>query len=322
MMKPINIGIIGCSAIANKTVLPSIKNSKLFNLVMVGSRSEEKGKTFADNFDCDFGSYEDVLNHDGIDAIYVSVPTGLHYEWGMRVLEAKKHLLLEKPFTATIEQAKEIIERALSDNLIAMEGLAYVYHPYFIELQKLLNKNVIGKVRSLESSFGFPSLPLTDIRNKSDIGGGAILDNLIYPLSVCLSLLGNDYERKSYKIQYNNILNIDERGYLRLDWAECSANIVYGFGFSYKNIIEIWGSAGTITVDRAFTKPADMKAIIAVKTNEGTRDIEVEAVNQFEHMLTGFYQKISGEDVSSKNEKNDILNRMDIISEMYYNRHN
>ncbi|MBT2562757.1 Gfo/Idh/MocA family protein [Pedobacter sp. ISL-64] len=317
MKKPLNIAIIGCSAIADKTVLPTIIENPLFNLVMVGSRSVEKGKQFAAKYKCDFGSYDDVLNSSRVDAVYVSVPTGLHYEWGMRVLQAKKHLLLEKPFTSTLEQSQSLINIAAQFNLIAMEGLAYVYHPYFEKLKELINQKIIGDIRLFESSFGFPSLPLTDIRNQNEIGGGAILDNLIYPLSASLEIFGKKYTNKSYYFQNNEELQIDERGFLRLDWANYSANLTYGFGFSYKNRIEIWGSEGTIIVDRAYTKPANMTAEIVIKTDKGTEIVEIRAVNQFHLMLDGFYHKISGEDPSFKNEKDDILMRMEIISEMY-----
>ncbi|MCX2432366.1 Gfo/Idh/MocA family protein [Pedobacter sp. GR22-10] len=318
MDRIINIAIIGCSAIADKTVLPTIKGNSKFNLVMVGSRSIEKGQQFALKYECDFGNYEDVLNSTEVDAVYVSVPTGLHFEWGLKVLRAGKNLLLEKPFTSTIEQAEEIIEYAKSTDLIAMEGLAYVYHPYFLAIKDLLSQNVIGEVRLLDSAFGFPKLPLSDIRNQKNIGGGAILDNLIYPLSSALSLFGREYKKISYHLVIDEDLEIDERGVVRIDWNNKSANLTYGFGFSYKNIIEIWGSEGTLTIDRAFTKPANSIAeIIIKKGGSENKIVSIEPVNQFHLMLDGFYNKINRIDTSGKNEREDILARMRVISEMY-----
>lgn len=318
MDKIINIAIIGCSAIADKTVLPTIKGNIRFNLVMVGSRSVEKGKQFALKYECDFGYYEDVLNSSEVDAVYVSVPTGLHFEWGLKVLRAGKNLLLEKPFTSTIEQAEEIIEYAKSNDLVAMEGLAYVYHPYFLAVNDLLSQGVIGEIRLLDTAFGFPKLPLSDIRNQKDIGGGAILDNLIYPLSSALTFFGADYKKISYHLVIDKDLEIDERGVVRLDWEHKSANLTYGFGFSYKNSIEIWGSEGTIMIDRAFTKPANSTAeIIIKKGGSENKIVTIEPVNQFHLMLDGFYKKVNKIDFSGKNEKEDILARMRVISEMY-----
>jgi NDP-hexose-3-ketoreductase len=316
-MKKINIGIIGCSSIANKTVLPVIKSNSLFNLVKVGSRSIEKGKIFADKFNCAYGTYEDVLKDPIIDAIYVSVPSGLHYEWGKKVVEAGKHLLLEKPFTDTYEHSKNIIDIAEKNNLIAMEGLVYVYHPYYIKLKELIDQGTIGKVRLIESSFGFPYLPDNDVRNMANIGGGAILDNLIYPLSVSLDILGGQIENINYNIIYDDRLKVDKRGFLRIDYPDSAANITYGFGFYYKNTIDIWGSEGMISIDRAFTKPFDMSTEIVLKKDYKTQTISVEPANQFLLMLDAFYNKIVSGNDGGKNEKSDILKRMKIISELY-----
>ena len=318
-MQKIKIAVIGCSAIADKTLIPTIKAHPNFVLQMVGSRSEEKGQNFAGKYNCSYGTYHDVLNSADIDAVYVSLPTGLHFEWGKKVVQAGKHLLLEKPFTDTFTHAEEIVSIAQKNGVVAMEGLAYVYHPYFEKVKELLADGVIGDIRLIDASFGFPYLSVDDIRNKKDIGGGAILDNLIYPLSVCLELLGRDFASKSYNINFNNSLQIDDRGFLRLDWNNKSANINYGFGFFYKNKIEIWGDKGTMVIDRAFTKPATMIADIVISNSNETQTITVPPANQFSKMIDGFYNKIIGVDKSGRNENMDILSRMTIISEMYKN---
>ena len=320
MKKKINIAVIGCSAIANKTVIPTIKSHPSFNLVIVGSRSIEKSATFAKKFDCRSGTYDDVLNSTDVDAVYISLPTGLHYEWGKKALMAGKHILLEKPFTSILQEAENVINLADKKGLIAMEALPYVYHSYFVELKRLLDTKIIGDVKLIESSFGFPHLAADDIRYNAKIGGGAILDNLIYPLSASILLMGDNFISKSYNIVYNHKLNIDECGFLRLDWEDRSANINYGFGFSYKNKIDIWGTAGTISIDRAFTKPADMDADILINTNNKTETKTVPAVSQFYLMIEAFYNKVMGYDITLKNQGNDIIKRMKIISEMYLSK--
>ena len=319
-MEKINVGVIGCSAIADKTVIPTIKEHEAYNLIMVGSRTSEKGERFAKKYNCNYGLYNDVLNSADIDAVYVSLPSGLHYEWGKKTLEAGKHLLLEKPFTDTYEHAKDIIDYATAHNLVAMEALPYVYHPYFDKLKELIGQNIIGEIRLIESSFGFPYLPTNDIRNNAEIGGGAILDNLIYPLSASISLLGDKYKSISYNLVYNKELGIEDRGFLRLDWDDKCANINFGFGFSYKNTIDIWGSEGAIDIKRAFTKPATMIADIIIEKNNITELITIPAANQFYLMIDAFYKKVVGLDKTKRNENDDVLSRMKVISQMYLNK--
>jgi NDP-hexose-3-ketoreductase len=292
--------------------------SKFFKLVSVGSRSREKAERFARKFNCQATSYDGVISDDSVDAVYVSLPSGLHYEWGLKVVNSGSHLLLEKPFVDTFERAAEIIDTARKKNVIAMESLTYVYHPMFAEVSRLLRDGEIGAIRHVEASFGFPFLPSSDIRNNRSLGGGAILDNLVYPLSFCLNLLDHEYHSRSFHIIQDKTRNIDSRGFLRIDWQDVSANITYGFGFSYRNSFAIWGDKGTLHVDRAFTRPKEMPGEIIIQKEDGEkRTIAIDPANQFGLLLKAFYQKIIGADKSGVNEGENILRRMKIISEMY-----
>jgi len=316
--KKINIGVLGCSAIAERSTIPALLESELFNLTSVGSRTQEKAEMLASKFGCTGVSYAEVLNNPEIDAVYVPLPTGLHYEWGKKVLEAGKHLLMEKPFADLYDRAQELINYAASKNLIAMEGLTYVFHPLIKKVFELINDQQIGKVLFIDASFGFPDLPGTDIRNNPLLGGGAILDNLIYPLSLSLHLLNNKYERTNFRILRDHKYGVDSRGFLRIDAAETSAHINYGFGFYYKNSFTIWGDKGIIEVDRAFTRPKDMPGeIIIKKEGKPTGIIMIEPANQFLETVKAFYNKVVGLDKTRINESNDILSRMKLISEMY-----
>ncbi len=316
--RKVNIGVLGCSAIAERSTIPAILESGKFRLMAIGSRTQDKAEKLAARYGGVGSSYAGVLENSEIEAVYVPLPSGLHYEWGKKVLQAGKHLLMEKPFVESYERAEELIRYAASRNLVAMEGLTYVYHPLIVKVFELIRNHEIGTVRLIDASFGFPVLPEKDIRNDASLGGGAILDNLIYPLSLSLHLLQNKYDKLSYHIVGDEKSSIDARGFLRIDSSEVSAHINYGFGFYYRNCFSIWGDAGIIEVDRAFTRPKDMVGEIILK-KEGQKDnrIMVEPANQFLETIKAFYKKIMGADESGMNEGDDILHRMKIISAMY-----
>ena len=299
-------------------MLPAIVANPLFKLAAVGSRSKEKAERFASKFNCEATTYEGILNNNSIDAVYVSLPSGLHHAWGMNVVNSGKHLLLEKPFADTFERAAEITGAAQQKNVIAMESLTYVYHSLTAEVIRLIRGGEIGAVRLIESSFGFPFLPESDIRNNRVLGGGAILDNLIYPLSFCLNLVEEEYQSHSFHIIHDKTRNIDSRGFLRIDWAEISANITYGFGFSYRNNFTVWGEKGILHVDRVFTRPYNMPGEISILRQGGEKkNIVTDPADQFDLQLRAFREKISGIDKSGINEGKNILRRMKIISEMH-----
>lgn len=313
----VKIGVIGCSAIAERSTIPAIIENKNFNLMAIGSRFPEKALKLASRYNCIAATYDEILENDGIDAVYLPLPSGLHYSWGMKALKAGKHILLEKPFADSYVGAKELIDYAQREKLIAMECLTYVYHPLTTRVLGLINNNEIGEIRSVEASFGFPFLPSTDIRNDPSLGGGAILDNLIYPLSFCLKVIQNKYERVSYHIVPDENYKIDARGFLRIDTDKLSVAINYGFGFYYRNCFTIWGEKGIIEADRVFTRPKDMPGEIILKKHGVKTIITIDAADQFGATIQAFYSKITNNDNSGINEAADILVRTKIISDMY-----
>lgn len=317
MAEKIKIGVLGCSSIAERSVIPAILESEFFELYLVASRSPEKGKKFADQFGCDFCTYDELLSSDRVDAVYVSVPTGMHYEWGVKVLKSNKHLLMEKTFVDSYSKAMEIIELARSRNLVAMEALMYLYHPLCERIISIVNAGTIGAVRHIEASFGFPERLEGDIRYDKKLGGGAILDTLVYPLSFCLNFKNTPPESFTYNVIPHEKYDVDARGFLKLDWSDISASINFGFGFVYRNTCTIWGDKGYLTAERVFTRPSDMVGEVRVTKEGKIENIKVQAENHFILMLNDFHWKISGNKATDLNENGDILKRMKIISEMH-----
>lgn len=317
MSDRIRIGLLGCSTIAKRSVLPAITSNEQFKLIAVGARSREKADQFAHSFSCQAGSYDDILADPSIDAVYVSLPVGLHYEWGERVLSSGKHLLLEKTFTHSVSTARRLIDLAQKRQLVAMEALPYVFHPLFQRVRKIAESGQLGELRHIEAVFGFPNLPEGDNRYRPDLGGGAILDALIYPLSFSLHIGGRDYLKYSHNAVRDCQTNIDLRGSLQIDWKNWSAQIAYGFGFSYRNTYTVWGETACLNAERVFSRPPDLAAEIRIMRQGATEVISIEPADHFCLMLDAFARKIYGLDKSGVNEGDDILARMNIISAMY-----
>ncbi len=314
----IKIGVLGCSSIADRLVLPAICNSKKLELACVASRSPEKALEFSRKYSCKPGTYENLLDDPEVTAVYVSLPAALHYEWGLKVLNAGKHLLMEKPFTHSLKTTQHLIDLAAAKKLVAMEALVYIYHPLYKKVHSLVNSNEIGNLRHIDAYFGFPYPPAEDIRNKPELGGGAILDNLIYPLSFCMNITGSTPSGIFPAIQYNSRMGIDERGAIQLVLGDITAHIVYGFGLMYRNSYCLWGSSGYLSAERVFSRPPQEQGdIVVIKQNE-RKLIPIEAANQFELMLDDFALKVNQPGQAGKiNQGEEIINRMKIISGLY-----
>ena len=319
--KKIKIGAIGCSSIAAKAILPAVVGGSEFELVAVGSRNPTKASEFSSKFDCEPTTYEGILNDSRIDAVYVSLPTGLHAEWGMKVLDAGKHLLLEKTFTRSLAEASDLVKKTNGRELVAMESLQYVHHPLYEKTMEVVRGGGVGDVLHVEAQFGIPQRPDGDIRNFANLGGGAILDTLVYPLSFALGFCAEEPQNIHAHGEFDVAHGVDSRGFVQIDWPGMTAQIAYGFGLFYRNHFCVWGSRGVLSADRVFTRPKDHVGSVQLRLSDRVEEIPVPAADPYAKTLEAFCRKIFKQDTSGTNEGEDILRRMAIIEKVMEKSH-
>ena len=296
-------------------MIPAMLASADVHLVAVASRDAAKAESFAVRHGAVACTYDELLSRDDVEAVYVPLPVGLHHTWGMRVLEAGKHLLLEKTFTERSGQALDLVSRASARGLVAMEALMYRFHPVHTALRALVGGGAIGEIRHIDAQFGFPLLPPNDIRRQRELGGGASLDSLVYPLSLCIELVGIAPERADVNFVRDEH-GVDLRGAVQIGWRSISAQCTYGMGYFYRNGCQIWGSDGSVSLERAFTRPPDMPAELTVRTADGNRTTSVPPADHFSLMLAHFAARIRGETAASPAEGEDLLTRMGWVEQI------
>ncbi len=182
-MKKINIGILGCSNIADRYVLPALKSLKEYNVVAAASRSKDKAENFAKKYSCEaIVGYDHLLKRQDIDCVYISLPTGLHHLWAIKALKAGKHIFVEKSMAADLRSVKDILQTAKKARQAVQENFMFGYHPQHALVKKLIHDGRIGDVQFFSGSFGFPPLAAGNIRYDKALGGGPLLDAGCYPL--------------------------------------------------------------------------------------------------------------------------------------------
>jgi NDP-hexose-3-ketoreductase len=222
----------------------------------------------------------------------------------------------EKTFAASLIDSEKIIKFASRHGLVAMESLQYLHHPLYHLALNSVSEGAIGVPLLIEACFGIPERPAGDIRNDASLGGGAILDTLIYPLSFCLGFCENDPVDLHIKCDVDEARGVDVRGFLQMDWSHLSAQVAYGFGFFYQNHFSVLGSNGRLSASRVFTRPKDFAGSIIIETQSGVNELPVPAADHYASMLEAFRSKIFGEDDSGTNEGDQILRRMRIIDKV------
>jgi predicted dehydrogenase len=192
MDKIIRWGILGTGRIARDfaTALREVPDAEL---VAVASRTLDSATEFAARFGVGHahGSYQALADDGGVDAIYIATPHAMHHENAIMCLNGGKALLVEKAFTLNRREAQEIADLARERNLFVMEAMWTRFQPAMLEARRLIAQGEIGTVHNLHADFGFPSDagPEHRLFNPA-LGGGALLDLGIYPLSMAAFFLG------------------------------------------------------------------------------------------------------------------------------------
>ena len=261
-MSLIRWGIIGPGNIANNFA-DGLKESFSGQLTAIASKNNERRESFGDKYNIDaalrFSSYDDLLNSENIDAVYISTPHTLHAEWTIKAAGKGKHVLCEKPGAVNFREGQQVIEAVREAGVFYMEGLMYRCHPQIPALAKFIKEKKIGEVKNIKSSFGFDmgkTIPESRLF-RTDLAGGAILDVGVYPISFSRMIAGAALGKKFINPKSvtatatMGVTGVDEISQATLEFengiiAEASTAIRE----EMKNNAIITGTKGTIELDQ------------------------------------------------------------------------
>ena len=187
-------GIAGTGTIANRfaAALGRLPDAEL---VAVASRRQETADEFGERFGVPrrgrHGSYEQLAADDQVDLVYVAPPHTHHHRHTLLFLTAGKGVLCEKPFALDADQAAEMAQTARARGLFLMEAMWSRFLPAYVRLRELVAAGAVGELLSVEGDFGF-QVPVSPTHRLFDpaLGGGALLDLGVYPVSLASMLLG------------------------------------------------------------------------------------------------------------------------------------
>lgn len=302
-MGKIRLAIIGTSDIAFRRFLPALISDSHFEYIGVATRDKVKGERFVDGFGGKiFEGYETAINSKEIDALYIPLPPALHYEWGMKALEAGKHIMLEKPFTTSKKHTDEIVQMAVEKGLSIHENYMFMFHEQMAAIRKIIRAEGIGKIRLVRASFGFPHRGMNDFRYNKKLGGGAVLDCGGYPVKLVSSLLGKTTKVVTSSLYIDESNGVDIYGNATLENSNGQVGqIAFGMDNSYKCQLEVWGSEGEIIAPRIFTAPAEFEASIILTKKGETTSIKIPKDDQFKKSIEHFYDAINDKKILESN---------------------
>lgn len=320
MANKVRWGIIGTARHAANTWLPGCKASASGDVAAIASRSADKAQAFAAEHGIpkSYGSYEDMLAADDIDAVYIPLPNHLHKEWSIKAAEAGKHVMCEKPLGLNAAEAEEMVAAFAGTGLKFAEAFQWRHHPQGQKVRELVKAGVIGDLRLIDAGFSFYLDRTGDVRLNKDMGGGALYDVGCYPISFARYITGQEPLTVTAQAEWG------ETGVDTLLVATMAfpggvlAHINCAFTLPQRRYYTVVGPEGSLTVNGAYN-PKDDRPGHVIRLGEdriAQETYDVGAHNSYTLMIEDFNRAVL-DDRDPLFPAEDAIDNMRVIDAVY-----
>ena len=220
--RPFRFGVLSTAKIGRELVIPAIGRASNCTVAAIASRSERKARALADRVGAPhaFGSYEALLESDEVDGVYVPLPTSMHLEWAIAAARAGKHVLVEKPLALRAKDIEPLIRARDEHGVTVSEAFMVVYHPQWAKVRELLARGAVGTLRRIEASFTYFNVDAKNMRNRPELGGGAIPDIGVYPTVTARFATGLEPVRARASVEFDPDFGTDRHASVALDFGD------------------------------------------------------------------------------------------------------
>ena len=259
MSKKIRWGVLSTAAIGVKQVIPAMQLGRYSTVTAIASRDLDRARKAADKLAIEkaYGSYEELLADPDIDAIYNPLPNQLHVPWTVKIAEAGKHVLCEKPLSMTLDEAKSL--REVRDRTGVKIGEAFMIRSFtqWLRLQELIRSGRIGELRAVMAWFSYFNTDPANIRNQVECGGGALYDIGCYCIQSARTGFGAQPRRVVGLIERDPQLQTDRLTSALLDFEKGQAIFTVSTQTVPYQRVHFIGTKGRIEIEIPFNAPND-----------------------------------------------------------------
>jgi predicted dehydrogenase len=316
--EPLRIGVLGAARIAPSALIKPAQDNPDVVVTAVAARDGARARVFAakNQIPRVHDSYDALIADPELDAIYNPLPNGLHGKWTRAALDAGKHVLCEKPFTANAVEAREIADVAAKSNRVVMEAFHYRYHPLALRTEQILASGALGKLQRVEASLCFPLPKFSDIRYNYALAGGALMDAGCYAVHMVRTFGGSTPEVVSAQAKLRDP-QIDRAMTAELKFAEGHTGRVRCSMWSWRLLeisARIVGERGELSLFNPVTPQFIHR--LAIRLPEGKRIERFPRRASYAYQLDAFAAAVlRGEPVKTTPE--DAIENMTVIDAIY-----
>jgi xylose dehydrogenase (NAD/NADP) len=290
-VEKVRFGILSTAHI-NRLVIPAARESDKVEIVAVASRDQARAEAYSREWEIEraYGSYEGLLEDPDIDAVYISLPNTMHSEWSIKAVEAGKHVLCEKPFSRHPEEVEQAFDAAERAGRLLSEAFMYRHNPQTARVSELVREGAIGELRVVRAAFSYSLYDADNIRLRTDVEGGSLMDVGCYCVSGSRLLAGEP----------ESVLGRAYTGPSGTDWVftgsmafrgDVVALFDCGTCLPERDELEAIGTEGALFLDDPWHCRTP---VIEIRRDTGVERIELEPVDSYRLELENLAGAIRG----------------------------
>ena len=252
-------GVLSTANIALQKVIPAMQLGKHSSVFAIASRDLARARQAAAalGIPTAYGSYRELLADPNIDAIYNPLPNQLHIPWTIKAAEAGKHVLCEKPLSLTVAEAETLLAVRARTGVKIGEAFMVNCHPQWLRLRELLAEGRIGELRSIVGVFSYFNADPSNIRNRVECGGGALMDIGCYLIHASRYAFGLQPTRVVASIDRDPAMHTDRLTSALLEFPGGHSVFTCGTQLVPYQRIHFLGTRGRIEIEIPFNAPPD-----------------------------------------------------------------
>ena len=311
-------GSLGIAKILEEGLIRPAQDHPEIKVIAVSSREESIAKDYAQVHSIKkyYSDYNSLIIDKDVEAVYIPLPNGLHYEWAVKALEAGKHVLCEKPLCSNGFEAFSLFELAKNKNLILLDAYHHSFHPTFIRAKEIIKRGDIGEIKEIKGRFTV-NIPRPDIRFDYNLSGGAFMDPGCYLVHALVHFFEDFPEIVSTEVKRDKTdSRIDIKSKAELLIGGKTKAEIYS-SIESKKDMEIWieflGEEGSLKIDN-YVRSEGGKLCLRGKDNI-TKEESFSSKSTFSHQLDKFLTLV--QEGPNENLANESKKIMKLLDELY-----
>lgn len=309
----LRFGILSTAKIGRDIVVLSLQDADNCVVTAVASRDLAKARDMADRFSVPhaFGSYEEMLASDVIDAVYIPLPTSQHVEWSIKAADAGKHVLCEKPIALKADDIDALIAARDRNRVLIAEAFMVTYAPVWLKVRELIAEGAIGRLRHVQGAFTYFNRDAGNMRNIPELGGGALPDIGVYPAITTRFATGREPLRVQAVTERDAEFCTDIYSSVKADFGDFEMSFYVATQMANRQVMVFHGTEGYIEVKSPFNAERWGAEEIELTNQKHTESqiFRFQDSRQYRRQAEAFSRAVAGEKAEVVTLENSVKNQ-------------